>query len=288
MYRLGLWLSERLGRTTLLTLEILAGLHVALAGAMMRAFDKLYPAIWWPIFALLIYVFLQVASKSRAEADRQEKEVALAAEKAAKEQARAAELKAICQYKRDTAGNLARLAKTLVEGTNHTRTLQASFLSHAVDVVKDFLELDRRDDRIAATWAIPVSSYTEWEVVAYDRNQTGRQPGRVRKIQADIPGAAQAFLTGDEIHVEDTQDEKVAKHFAVKPPYRSILSVPARTVNVKSGQNVMIDGHPNMIFGVLNVDCRDCGVLRADTVNVLRDIAYLLGVLEHIGGGANA
>ncbi len=288
----GPWLARKLGRRKLFIFEILAGAHLAVATFGMRSFKHLYPGLWWPIFGLVLLVILQITSKGQAEHDRESKEAAELAAAAAKRDARVIELDALFRYKRDTAGNLARLLKTMHEGTNHTRTLQAAFLSHVVDVVKDYLQLDRKDDRISATWVIPVENYTQWQTVAYDRNQIGREVGRKRPICDGIPGAAEAFVTGNDVFLEDTLDAKVAKHFDRQPMYRGILSIPARTRNVTRRPNVHIDGHPNAIVGVLNIDCKDLGILRADVAKAVGDIAYLIGVLElinqNLGGGANA
>lgn len=288
----GPWLARKLGRKMLFVLEILASAHLGVATLGMRAYEHIYPALWWPILGLTLLVFLQITSKGQAEHDRESKEVAEHAAAAAKKNARAIELDALLRYKRDTAGNLASLLKNMHEGNNHTRTVQAAFLNHAVDVVKDYLDLDRKDDRIAATWVIPIEGYTQWQTVAYDRNQIGRAAGRKRPISDGIPGAAEAFVTGNNVFLEDTLDEKVAKYFDRQPMYRGILSLPARTPNVSHDANVHIDGNPNAIVGVLNIDCKEVGIIRADVAKVVGDIAYLIGVLElinqNLGEGANA
>jgi hypothetical protein len=287
----GPWLARKLGRTKLFVAEVLAAAHLAIATAGLRYFTHLYPGLWWPAFGLIALVALQIASKGQAEQDRRDKQAAEDAAKAAKQDVRTIELEALLRYKRDTAGNLARLLKTLHERTNHTRTLQAAFLSHAVDVVKDYLGLDRRDDQLSATWVIPVDGYTQWQTVAYDRNQIGREAGRKRPIAPEIPGAAEAFLMGNDVFIDDTMEQKIAHHFDRRPMYRGILSLPARTRNVTRGANVTIDGHQNAIVGVLNIDCKATGILRADVARVVGDIAYLIGVLELInqglGGGPN-
>jgi hypothetical protein len=297
MHGWGLRLANRFGRRRLIWLEIITGFHLTGALTALRFF-RIYPTVWWPIFGAMAFGSLAYASKSRAEQDRADKEIAELARteaekqrRIAEEQARTTEVATLCRYKGQTAGTLAQLLKALHERSNHARTLQGSFLRHAVDVVKDYLNLSRDDDRISATWVIPVDNYTNWETVAYDRDQAARQPGRRRPIRPGTPGAAEAFLSGDQQFIEDTLDAKNAKHFDRAPVYRSILSIPARTRNVTRNANVTIEGQPNAIVGVLNIDCRVTGVLHAHVAGVVGDIAYLIGVLEHInqnlGGGLN-
>jgi len=230
------------------------------------------------------FTILQLASKAQTEDDREQRETAV-------KRANEMELAALRRHKSYTAGNLAALLRSLIEETDHdpaaVRSLQVAFLSHAVDVARDYLGISKLDDRLAATWVIPIDSYTKWKTVAYDRNRIARQPGRVRAIAPGIPGAADAFLTGNTVLIPDTTAADVAKYFDAKPSYRAILSVPARTMHVSKLANVTIDGHPDNIVGVLNVDCTETNTLRPELAEVLYDIAYLIGILEHLGGGAH-
>jgi hypothetical protein len=281
----GAKIARALGRGWLLFLEILAPLNMAVASLAFKLFKDVWPAITWPLGGVLLVAFVAYVSKSQAEQDRKDKEDAVKAKEEATKAARRAEQKALRRYKRDASGNLARLLRTLIEETNHTLTIQTAFLVHAVDIVKDYLELDGHDDRIAATWVVPVNGFTQWETIVYDKNRAHRQPGTRRDMKPGIPGATEAFLTGKEVLIPDTTDPKVAQWFQPNPPYRSILSVPARTMNMKHGSNVLIEGNPNTIVGVLNIDSTEPNLLREDVSDVVQDIAYLLAILEFLGGG---
>jgi hypothetical protein len=241
----GAKIARWLGRGWLLACEVITALHAAVSGMLLKAFADIWPAILWPVAAVLLLAFVTYVSKSQAEQDRRDKEAALAAEAAAKQAARESEIAAICRNKRDATGNLARFLKTQIEQTNHTRTIQAHLLRNAVDVVKDYLQLPRDDDSIAATWVIPVDEYSKWKTVAYDKDRVHRQPGAKRDIKDGIPGAAQAFITGDRVLIPDVCDEKFARWFPATPAYRCILSVPARTMHMTCGANVTIGGNPN-------------------------------------------
>ncbi len=284
LYGVGLWLADSLGPRWLLGLEVVAVLHAAVASMVARTFAKFYPGMWWPLFGFLAVGVLALASKTRAHEDKEERMRAEKAVEDARADAHADKLQAISDHKRMTAGNLSRLLKIRYENTGDTGPVQEAFLQLAVDSVKQFLGLDPKDTRITANWTIPINGYSQWEVVAYDRNQTNRHAGGVRPISPGIPGAAESYLTGRDMFVKDTQDQEVAQHILGTPPYRSVVSVPARILNCRGEQNVVIDGRPNRVCGVLNVDCREPEVLRPDVADTVRDIAYLLALLEHLRG----
>lgn len=295
MNQLGLWTADLFGRVGLIVAELLAIAHLAFATWCSRKwFDHTYPGVWWFVFGMMFVVWTQLASKCSAERERKIKEEAQQAERKAKAEeekarqlARQHELDSICHYKAVAAGNLARFTKALVDGTakKDAHALQSALLQSAVDIVKDYLDLDRRDLRIAATWTVPTDDYTKWEVVAYDRNQRDRQPGSKRDIMEGIPGASEAFLTGRNQYIEDSLDEKVAKWFPQHPPYRSIVSVPACIVNPSREISCRHDGRALAIIGVLNVDCSAPNVLTSDIDRVVGDVAYLLAVSEHLKKG---
>lgn len=292
------WLPKRLGRKWFGRFEVLVTFHTAVAGVCLKAFDELYPVIWWPLFGFVGLVWFQLSAKGLAEAERLAKatadeELKLEAQRAKDAEARAktAGLDALVNYKWEMAGNIARLLKNLHDGTNHTRLLQSAFLHHAVDVVKDALNIPRKDTKISATWVVPCDGYSQWVTVAYDRNLSARQAGQKRAISPGVPGVSEAFLTGNDVYVRDTTEKTVAQHFGVAPKYRTIVSVPARMQNVTHAPNVHINGHPNVIIGVLNIDASEADILPINTADYVRDIAFLIGVLEHInrqlGGGSD-
>jgi hypothetical protein len=96
-----------------------------------------------------------------------------------------------------------------VEGApERYETLKRDFLSAAIDVVANYLRLERRDPRLTANWAIPVKNYKFWEVTTYDRNQPHRQPGKQREICDGMPGATEAFYGGNCTYVADTHDQR--------------------------------------------------------------------------------
>ena len=276
MWRLGAKIAQWLGKGCLLFFKLVVPINLAVAGILLKSFEHLWPVVTWPLSGLLLQGFVVYVGEASAEQDRRAKEAAGEAQEAA-----------LLRYKRDTAGNLARLLRTLLMQTNDIRTIQSQFLRQAVDAVKDYLALDRHDERITATWVVPIEEYTRWETVAYDKDRAHRQLGTKREIKKGIPGAAEAFLTGGEVLIPDTTDEKVARWFKPNPPYRSILSVPARIRNTQEKSNVTIeniDDEKATIIGVLNIDSTEPNLLREDVSNVVQDIAYLIAVLEHLGG----
>jgi hypothetical protein len=274
VFRFGKWMVRHIGRFWLATLEIVAPANVAAAIVAPKIFvDPSKPApnwtIWWAVIAAVAQVFVTYLTKSSA----------VSAQNAAAD--------ILIKYKHFTAGNLSYLLKVLVERElDRVRDLKRDLLEHSVDVAKEYLELPRTDNRLTATWAVPRENFTKWEVVAYDRNQAHRQTGRLRDLKEGFPGAATAFLTGNRQFIVDTMAPSCREFFVVSdtpPPYRTILSMPARSMNMRnSSANVTINGEPNVILGVLNIDCSECDVLTEDAWAVLSDVVYMLGILEHL------
>lgn len=269
---LGATIANWIGPRWIIVAEIAAPFHVAVASGCVSIFkdqkiiDGLWPAGIWPLAGAVLVALVTWVSRSQ-------KAAAIGA--AAKE--------TLEKYKRDAAGNLARLLRTLLNNTNDIRDIQSALLRQATEVVRAYLNLDHHDERIAATWVVPVNNFSQWVTVAYDKNRAHRQPGRKRDIKDGIPGASEAFLSGNRKLIADTADPAISQHFPPNPPYRCILSVPARIMNVREG-NVVIGGNQDMIPGVLNIDGSEPNLLREDVSNVVQDIAYLIAVLEHLGG----
>jgi hypothetical protein len=273
VFRFGKWVVRRIGRFWLAALELAAPANIAAAVVLPKLFvDPSKPApnwsIWWAVIAAIAQIFVSYLSKSSA----------VSAQNAAAD--------ILIKYKHFTAGNLSHLLKALVERElTRARDLKRDLLEHSVDVAKDYLELPRGDNRLTATWAVPRENFTKWEVVAYDRNQAHRQTGRLRDLKEGFPGAATAFLTGNRQFIVDTMAASCREFFELDapPPYRAILSMPARSMNMRNtSANVTINGEPNVILGVLNIDCSECGVLTEDVWAVLYDVVYMLGILEHL------
>lgn len=273
-FRPGIWVTTRIGRGLVALLKLMfAAFAAVLALLASKTYDVAVPG-WLAIVAIALIAIAGYLSESQTECDRATK---AAAELRAKEAADVA-FETLKDYKTQIAGPMAFLACAIVD-TRPLESVRMAILSHVVDVARKHLGLEAIDRRLSATWSVPRDNYAQWEVVAYDRYHAERQPGTRRPITSDKVGAPRAFLTGDYDFVVDTQAPEVKDQF-VAAPYRSILSVPARILNVKKMPTRNINGRQSAILGVLNVDCTAVGVLRADLRFLVQDAAFLLGIVD--------
>ena len=127
---------------------------------------------------------------------------------------------------------------------------------------------DSDDPKLVSNWCVRGSGdeFNNFRAVVYDRNLVKRKPDPSdwKPIQADRPGASEAFLTGNISVVDDVS--QFGDVFDLNKTYKSILSIP-----VVVGKNV---------FGVMNIDAEKPHTLRVEYGELVLDIAFLIGFCE--------
>ena len=266
------WVRNSLPEGCLELFEILAPVDLALAG-LVRSLDtstgqRRCAYLWWIGIGVVAQAFVAYVAKARQKDEAKENE-----------NIQDALHKAVRRQHKDTAGALSSLLKSCVtKNYADVRKLQMGFLRLAVEVVSARYDAEAGSE-LAASWVVPVDgAEPTFETVAHDQERENRSPGKRRAIEASIPGASAAFLTGMIQVVDDTRAESVRSFFEDQPSYRTIVSIPAYVLNIRSGA-IYKDRE---VTGVLNLDCTKAGVLDAKAAEYVTDFAYMLALSERL------